>query len=97
MLLHILCDFKKKDFESVKDDIYIRVLGFNKLGRSYLNCVKKDVKVPIISKVNKNKCTLLEIELKSSKIYNLVFNNTYKEEYSCFPVVYRKDNNNYKN
>ena len=63
-LVHILCGFIKQ-----KCDInYIRILGFNKRGQNYLNSIKKQVDLPIITNFNKG----LEYELKVSKIYSLI-------------------------
>ena len=76
MLLHILCNFTKEKANSFKEINYIRLLGFNKKGRDYLNSIKKEIDIPIISKINKNKDKMLEYELETTLIYDL----PYKEE-----------------
>jgi predicted nucleotidyltransferase len=63
MLIHILTSFTKE--EDYKDIKYIRVLGFNSKGRKYLNKIKKDINIPILSKYDK----LLELERRVSHIY----------------------------
>ena len=80
MLLHILCNFTKEKRNLFKDISYIRILGFNDIGRSYLNSVKKDIDVPIISKITRNKDSMLEYELETTNIYNLKGTSSYKEE-----------------
>ena len=45
MLLHILCNFTKEKANLFKDISYIRILGFNDTGKSYLNSVKKDIDI----------------------------------------------------
>lgn len=75
MLLHILVNFTKEQAKSFKDISYIRLLGFSNTGRTYLNEVKKDVDVEIISKINRNKDKMLEIEIETTKIYELPYNN----------------------
>lgn len=62
-LVHILCGLYKTDLKIN----YIRVLGFNKTGRAYLNKIKKETNLQIITNFNK----LLEYELLISKIYSL--------------------------
>lgn len=53
MFLHILVGFTK---EMSNDNIeYIRVLGFNKFGKEYLNKVKKDINIPIITNYSNSK------------------------------------------
>ena len=75
MLLHILVNFTKEQAKSFKDISYIRLLGFSNTGRTYLNEVKKDVDVEIISKINRNKDKMLELEIETTKIYELPYNN----------------------
>ena len=71
MLLHILCNFTKEKAKQFKEITYIRILGFNELGRNYLNKIKKEVKVPIISKINRAKDPMLEFEIFTTTIYSL--------------------------
>jgi len=67
----ILCNFTKEKAEQFREVPYLRILGFSQKGRSYLNQVKKDVDVPIISKMTKNKDPMLAFELETTKIYAL--------------------------
>lgn len=90
MLLHILCNFKKSDDNIFKKISYIRILGFNDKGRVYLNSVKKDIDIPIISKITKNKDKMLEFEINTSKIYDITNNEKlYKKEFQ--KINYYKD------
>ena len=78
MLLHILCNFtkeKKNQFEKIS---YIRILGLNKKGSSYLNSIKKELDIPLISKISKEKDPMLEFEIETTKIYSLTENNQEK-------------------
>ena len=82
MLLHILVGFTKEMAKSMKEIEYIRILGFNKKGQEYLNSIKKEVEIPIISKFVRD-FKMLKFELDTTIIYNLTNNNDYliKEEY----------------
>ena len=71
MLIHILCDFTKDKANSFKKIKYIRILGFDNKGRNYLNKIKKEIDVPIISKITREKDKMLEKEIEISKIYLL--------------------------
>ncbi len=75
MLLHILVGFTKENADKMKDITYIRLLGFSNLGRQYLNKMKKNIDIPIISKITRNKDTILEFELKTTEIYELPYDN----------------------
>lgn len=71
MLIHILCNFTKEKRELFKDITYIRLLGFSPKGREYLNSIKKELDIPLISKINRNKDPMLEFEIDTTKIYSL--------------------------
>ena len=55
MLLHILTNFTKEKAKLFNDITYIRILGINNTGRTILNNIKKDIDIPIISKITKEK------------------------------------------
>src|SRR5574344_970009 len=79
MLIHILVDFKKTDaFNKVT---YIRVLGFNKKGMSYLNGIKKNIDLPIITNCNNE---YAKLELKVTSIYD---SSLVKYEYNKKPII----------
>ena len=82
MLLHILVGFTKDDSKKFNDIEYIRILGFNDSGKNYLNKIKKNINIPILSKF-KREIPLLELELKDTTIYSIPHNETYliKKEY----------------
>lgn len=63
-LVHILLNITKDEIPNID---YIRILGFNDKGKKYLNKIKKDIKVPLISKYDER----LNFELKVSLIYGL--------------------------
>ena len=90
MLLHILCNFTKDDAEAFKEIKYIRILGFNKTGKAYLNNIKKELDVPIISKITREKDPMLEFELNTTKIYDLIYNEgLFTKEYQNH--LYKED------
>ncbi len=62
-LIHILCNTEKTVLTSFEVP-YLRILGMNKTGQSYLNLIKKDLDVPLISKITGEKHPYLEMELK---------------------------------
>ena len=73
MFIHILNDLKKEEKDLSID--YIRVLGFNENGKKYLNKIKKESEIPIITKYKETESTLLEKEKKASIIYSLIVND----------------------
>lgn len=87
MLIHILTSFTKEEANNLKID-YIRLLGFNIKGKKYLNSIKKDISIPIITNYKKNISTLLDLEYRISSIYFLPINSTLIEkEYKEKPII----------
>jgi len=83
MLIHILCSFTKDEAKNLKTE-YIRILGFNDKGKDYLHKIKKHVSVPIITKYEKFKN--LDIEIRTTQIYNLLeTNDLIEKEYKNIP------------
>ena len=67
ILLYILVGFTKEEAKKRKNVNYIRILGFNKKGREYLNKIKKQTNIPIYTNFNKN----MQLELKITSIYDI--------------------------
>lgn len=93
MLIHILCNFTKEKANNFKTIKYIRVLGLNKRGSNYLNKIKKEIDIPIISKIKRDKDEMLEFEIKTTEIYDITSNNNLiKKEFE--KILYIGDINN---
>lgn len=86
MLLHILLGITKEDN---KEEIYLRVLGFNKLGQLHINKIKKETNFPIYIGYKPNISNTFDIEYKSTYIYSLLTNDNslIKKEFSNKPII----------
>jgi len=80
MLLHILTSLTKE--ESKLEIDYIRILGFNEKGKKYLNKIKKETSIPLVTNYKNVNSKLLEKEYNITKIYSLLVNdnNLIKQE-----------------
>ena len=85
MLMHILLNIKKIDNNK---EIYLRVLGFNDIGRNYLKQIKKDLDVINTCKQGINKA--LDIEINATYIYSLITgdNSLIEREYKNKPIIF---------
>lgn len=93
MLNHILCNFTKEKAKQFKEIKYIRILGLNIKGRKYLNTIKKDITIPLISKLLREKDEMLDFELETTKIYDITSNdNLFKKE--CEKIIFIGDEDN---
>lgn len=86
--LHILTNFTKEEANNINID-YIRLLGFSRDGQKYLNTIKKNLEVPIITNYKKNISKVLDIEYRITCIYSLLVkdNDIIKEEFSHSPII----------
>lgn len=93
MFCHILCDFTKEEAIKFKNIEYIRPLGFNEKGKKYLNKIKKEVTLPIISRfASLKENAMLNLEYRTTKVYNAIMPNNkelIEEEYKKAPIYYR--------
>ena len=80
MLIHILCNFTKEEANKFKEITYIRVLGFNNKGKTYLNTIKKSSTIPIITNSKKTNDEMLKLEHRVTNIYNIITNNNIKDQ-----------------
>ena len=87
MFIHILCNFTDLENSKCLDIHYIRVLGFNFIGRDYLSSVKKSCSVPIISNFSGLKDIMLDIEFRSSSVYSLFFDYDLSLEFKSKPII----------
>lgn len=94
MLLHILTNFTKEEAQNIEIN-YIRLLGFTLKGQQYLNSIKKDIKIPIITRYKPNISLLLDIELRVSTIYSYITNSNdlITLEYAGKPIILTTTNN----
>ena len=77
IFIHILLNIKKKDINQLKMINYIRILGFDNIGRIYLRKIKKETNIPLITKYSDIKNSNLSFQRYVSSIYYMIIN---KEE-----------------
>ena len=85
MLVYVLLNIKKSEINDIqkKDIDYIRVLGYSSKGKEYLNKLKKDVNIYTNIKNGIEKS--LDIELKTSKVLDLIYNTNLLNNEQCGP------------
>lgn len=72
MFIHILIGLTKKDKEKCLKNEYIRLLGFNDKGKKYINSIKKDTKIPIVSSLKNINSIIKDYDIKAYEIYNML-------------------------
>lgn len=93
MLTHILVGFTKEEAKRFKDPEYIRILGFTYSGQRYLNEIKNELTLPLVSKFTSMKHHGLQMELKATIAYASILEEEEKikvieAEYKNSPIMY---------
>ncbi|TXC92068.1 nucleotidyltransferase [Metabacillus litoralis] len=89
---HILTNTTKQEMKDITElSPYIRLLGMTEKGQKYLNSIKKDVPIPLISKVSSFQHPLLDIDIRASYTYNMIFQEPNRslrlqDEYTTPPI-----------
>lgn len=85
MFLHILLNIKKTDQYNLN---YIRILGFNTIGRNYLKELKQEIAFPIITNYKDICDEVLYLERIATIIYLTIINHEelIKEELKSIPI-----------
>lgn len=91
MFNHILCNFTKEEAEELDEIEYIRILGFSYKGQDYLNKIKKEIDLPIITRFN-SEFEMLNIEYRTTCVYATIMDEKDKiklieSEYKNPPII----------
>lgn len=93
MFCHILCAFTKEEASLFKEIEYIRPLGFNERGKKYLNKIKKEVTLPIVSRfASLKENRMLNLEYRTTKVYQSIKTPNkllIEQEYKKAPIYYK--------
>ncbi|WP_449539905.1 nucleotidyltransferase [Ferdinandcohnia sp. Marseille-Q9671] len=100
---HILTNTTKEQLKPIYDHpnaSYIRLLGMSKKGQNYLNFVKKEVEIPIISKGTGYTDLLYSLDWKATQTYLAIYpeplrSTLLRQEYTTPPIRYDEEENTY--
>ncbi|QIL46727.1 nucleotidyltransferase [Vagococcus coleopterorum] len=84
---YVLLGIKHSDIEAVRTNPYIRVLGFNTVGKDFLNQQKNDLELPLIVNVNQKNHGLVNLDIKAGQVYDLLTNSQQEQDYRRKPIV----------
>ena len=72
MFIHILIGLKKEDKEKTIHNDFIRIIGFNNIGKNYIKKIKANTNIPIITSLKNIESIIKDYEIKEYSIYNLL-------------------------
>lgn len=71
MLTHIFTGYTKSLRNEIVSPSYLRLLGMTKNGQQYLRTQKKNLKLPVISKVSSFSNVALDLDMKAADLYEI--------------------------
>jgi hypothetical protein len=92
LCVHILTNAKKIEMDRNLDKAsYLRLLGMTTNGREYLNKKKKDLSLPLVSKLSSFKESEINLDVKAARVYalgvpNHLKNELFKQEFNQPPI-----------
>ncbi|MEH7382409.1 nucleotidyltransferase [Bacillus sp. JJ1533] len=99
LCVHILTNTTKEQLKPINENpiaTYIRLLGMSQKGQRYLNNIKKDVQLPILSKAAGFSDELFLLDWKAAQTYLAIFPEPHRsqllrQEYATPPIRYNEE------
>src|SRR5690606_1624831 len=99
LCVHILTNTTKEQLKPINEKpvaTYIRLLGMSLKGQTYLNHIKKQVELPIISKGSSFSDELFSLDWKAAQTYLAIFpeplrTKLLRQEYATPPIRYNEE------
>ncbi|MFJ5622222.1 nucleotidyltransferase [Peribacillus loiseleuriae] len=79
MCVHLLTRTKKDDMQAFQEaPSYLRLLGMNPNGREYLRKIKKNLPLPLISRLSAFNDPSIQLDIRASQVYALGLSQPYQ-------------------
>ncbi|MBI0578378.1 nucleotidyltransferase [Neobacillus cucumis] len=90
--VHILTNAGKEEMSKPEGANYLRLLGMTQKGKTYLNKVKSELKLPLVSKLSSYKQKEIMLDIKAAQIYAFgipmdLRNEFIQQEYKQTPII----------
>ncbi|WP_429948933.1 nucleotidyltransferase [Enterococcus sp. AZ101] len=86
---YVLNNVKQQEITNSWNHTHIQVLGFTEQGQRFLREEKKQLTLPMITKVSKSLKTQLAIDIRSNQLYQLGHPSILEQNFGRFPIRIR--------
>ena len=90
LMLYLLLNLTKKqmnDFQLKQGVPFVRVLGFNNKGQELLHQARKQSRIPLVTRIQKEKHPMLDLDMRAASIYQLGYGRAeFNPEHSYHPI-----------
>lgn len=83
---YILNNVKQQEIENSWNHSHLQVLGFTEQGQRFLREEKKNLVLPLITKVSKNLNSQLALDIRSNQLYQLGNPSISEQSFGRFPI-----------
>ncbi|WP_430606597.1 hypothetical protein IGJ55_002543 [Enterococcus sp. AZ170] len=86
---YVLNNVKQQEITNSWNHTHIQVLGFTEQGQRFLREEKKQLTLPLITKVSKSLKTQLAVDIRSNQLYQLGHPSILEQNFGRFPIRIR--------
>lgn len=83
---YILNNVNQREIENAWSHSHLQVLGFTERGQHFLSEEKKNIALPLITKISKNLNSQLALDIRSNQIYQLGNRRILEQSFGRFPI-----------
>lgn len=83
---YVLANVTNEEIQAVWEQSYLKIVGFTEKGQQYLKEKKRQVKLPIITKISKDNRRMLDLDIRSGQIYQLGGEKVAEQNFGRFPI-----------
>lgn len=83
---YILNNVTQQEIENSWNHSHLQVLGFTEHGQRFLREEKKNLALPLITKVSKNVTSQLALDIRSNQVYQLGDHHVLEQSFGRFPI-----------
>nr|WP_165866607.1 nucleotidyltransferase [Vagococcus vulneris] len=70
LCVYLLLNLTQQEVQTVWENPYLRILGFNSIGQQFLKQQKKIINKPLITNVNQKNTKLMDVDIKAGLVYS---------------------------
>lgn len=90
LLMYVLINVENNEMKTAMSNDYLQILAFDQKGQKYLSSIKKQLEIPLITRVGKSQGQDLPLAVKSDSIYQMI--NKREQNFGVIPYIKEENN-----
>lgn len=88
--MYVLINVENNEMKTAMSNDYLQILAFDQKGQKYLSSIKKQLEIPLITRVGKSQGQDLPLAVKSDSIYQMI--NKREQNFGVIPYIKEENN-----